>query len=306
MHSQAHGEVPNQIIEVDAKIVESFLGRIEDPENAQNTELNIINDPAFRVVMVIGLEIISFNKFDTAEFILPLQKHIKSITGILDLFSGSIVKQNEDYFLVSFKSVTKALKCALDLQSSFADLNKGTDKDSINIKIGLSAGVPVSGKGSLFEDTIKSAERMCHNVNSQIVLSAEVKELYKSENLNAFIKNESVYTISPADEKFLYLLIDYTEQNYREARLNVEDFNRHLGYSKSQLYRKMISVTGKSPNTFLKEYRLNEALKLLNGRAGNISEIAFATGFGSLSYFSRCFQSRYGILPSDYLRTRKS
>lgn len=306
MHNQAHGEVPNQIIEVDAKIVESFLGRIEDPENAQNTELNIINDPAFRVVMVIGLEIISLNKFATAEFISPLQEHIKSINGTLDLFRGRVVKQNEDYFLVSFESVTNALKCALDLQSALAKLNKGAGKNGISIKIGLSAGVPVTGKESLFEDTIKSAERMCYNVNSQIVLSAEVKELYKSENLNAFIKNESMYTISTADEKFLNLLIDYTEQNYIETRLTVEDFNRQLGYSKSQLYRKMISVTGKSPNTFLKEYRLSKALKLLNNRTGNISEIAFETGFNSLSYFSKCFQVRYGLLPSDYINARKS
>ena len=62
MHSQAHGEVPNMIIEVDSNIVESFLGRIEDPEKSQNTDLNIINDPAFRTIMVIGLEIFSLKK----------------------------------------------------------------------------------------------------------------------------------------------------------------------------------------------------------------------------------------------------
>ncbi len=306
MHSLAHGEIPNQIIEVDAKIVESFLGRIEDPVNALKAELNIINDPAFRVVMVIGLEIISLNRYDTAEFISPLQKHIKSITGILDLFRGSVVKQNETYFLVSFESVTNAVQCARDLQSELGELIKAADKDSLNFKIGLSAGVPVTGKSSLFEDTIKSAKRMCYIVNSQIILSAEVKNLYKSENLNSFITCQSIFTISPADEKFLSLLIDYTEQNFRNAKLMVEDFNKHLGYSKTQLYRKMISITGKSPNIFLKEYRLNEALKLLNNRAGNISEIAFETGFSSLSYFSKCFQSRYGLFPSDYLRTRKS
>ena len=42
MHNQAHGQVPHEIIEVEPSIVESFLGRIEDPEKAKNTELNII------------------------------------------------------------------------------------------------------------------------------------------------------------------------------------------------------------------------------------------------------------------------
>ena len=58
----AHGEIPHQIIEVDANLVESFLGRIEDPKKSQNTDLNIINDPAFRTIMVIELKMISLIK----------------------------------------------------------------------------------------------------------------------------------------------------------------------------------------------------------------------------------------------------
>jgi AraC-like DNA-binding protein len=86
---------------------------------------------------------------------------------------------------------------------------------------------------------------------------------------------------------------------WSDTNLKVDDFNKPLGYSKSQLYRKMTTLTGQSPNTFIKEYRLKEALKLLNKKAGNISEIAFETGFSSPSYFSRCFQKRYGHFPSE-------
>jgi AraC-like DNA-binding protein len=81
----------------------------------------------------------------------------------------------------------------------------------------------------------------------------------------------------------------------------VDDFSKPMGCSKSQLYRKMILLTGKSPNAVIKEYRLTEALKLLNKNSGNISEIAFETGFSSPSYFSKCFQKRYGYPPSDYV-----
>src|SRR5450432_3372320 len=56
MHNRAHGQVPHSVIEVDASIVESFLGRIEDPEKTKDTALNIINDPAFRTIMVITLK----------------------------------------------------------------------------------------------------------------------------------------------------------------------------------------------------------------------------------------------------------
>lgn len=304
MHRQAHGEVPNKIIEVDSNIVESFLGRIEDPEKLQNTDLNIINDPAFRTIMVIGLEIFSLKKHDATQLNSPLQKYNKSIVKILNHFNGSIVKQNEDYFLVSFESVSKAVLCALEIQSKIKKLTDKIYTSNINLKIGLSAGAPVTEKDALFEDTIKLAKRMCSNAKAEIMVSSEVKDLYKSENLNVFIDCELVLALTPSDEKFLNLLMDYTDRTWRNTELKVDDFSKQLGFSKSQLYRKMILVTGKSPNTFLKEYRLNEALKLLNKQTGNISEIAFETGFSSLSYFSKCFQNRYGRSPSEYLRTK--
>src|SRR5258705_4606082 len=68
MHNKAHGHVPNSIIEVEASIVESFLGRIEDPKKAKNTVLNIINDPAFRTIMVISLKRLSLKQNGAPRF----------------------------------------------------------------------------------------------------------------------------------------------------------------------------------------------------------------------------------------------
>ncbi|WP_289053971.1 helix-turn-helix domain-containing protein [Carboxylicivirga marina] len=73
-----------------------------------------------------------------------------------------------------------------------------------------------------------------------------------------------------------------------------------MGVSKSQLYRKLIALTALSPNDFVKEFRLNEAMSLLNKQEHSISDIAYETGFSSPSYFSKCFKKRYGILPSLY------
>jgi len=210
---------------------------------------------------------------------------------ILDTFEGKPVRQTDYRYLVSFRSVSKAVHAAFDLQLRFKGL----------LKIGLSAGVPVTGKELFFEDTIKLAERMCEIVKGEIILSAEVKDLYKCENANTFREGETVITLTPADERFLALLMDYVDSAWSDTNLKVDDFSKPVGCSKSQLYRKMMLLTGQSPNTFIKEYRLKEALKLLNRTAGNISEIAFETGFSSPSYFSKCFQKRYGHLPSAYL-----
>ncbi|MDP1621324.1 MAG: DUF4242 domain-containing protein [Bacteroidales bacterium] len=304
MHNQAHGEVPHVIIEVDASIVESFLGRIEDPISAQNAGLNIINDPAFRTIMAVRLETISLTKNNPAEMRTAFLNSIMSVVDISDHFQGRIGKQNEESFLVSFDSVSNALSCALEIQAKLKGLSGKIDNLHNKIRIGLSAGVPVAEKKAFFEDTIKLAERMCYIANTGIVVSTEVRDLYKSENSNVFINNPSVLALTPQDEKFLTLLMDFTEKAWRNTDLKVDDFSIPLGCSKSQLYRKMVTLTGKSPNTFIKEFRLNNALRLLNKNADNISEIAFDTGFNSPSYFSKCFHKRFGLLPSEYLGSR--
>ena len=62
----------------------------------------------------------------------------------------------------------------------------------------------------------------------------------------------------------------------------------------------MMTLVGKSPNIFLREYRLSKALELLEKQQNNISEIAYLTGFSSPAYFSKCFQKKYKILPSNF------
>ena len=97
--------------------------------------------------------------------------------------------------------------------------------------------------------------------------------------------------------------MDFTEKEWTNAAFNSNDFSKNMGFSKSQLYRKMIALTGKSPNNFIKDYRLEKAMQLLDKKANNISEIAFGTGFNSPAYFSKCFMDNFGILPSKYIQS---
>jgi len=302
MHDKAHGQVPHSIIEVESSIVESFLGRIQDPEKARDTGLNIINDPAFRTIMVISLSRTTLRK-DSQPFKNSFEKFDQDIRKTLQSHEGNLVRQTNDYYLVSFKSVTNAVHAALDIQRMNREFMKNEKKDKVNIKIGLSAGVPVTEKQLIFEDSIKLAERIAALIKGEIVVSAEVKELYKSENGNTFIKGKGITSLMEPDEKFITLLMDYTDKVWSDANLKVDHFCKPLGRSKSQLYRKMILLTGQSPNTFIKDYRLKEALKSIQKRVGNISEIAFITGFSSPSYFTKCFKKKFGLIPVDYLNS---
>src|SRR5690606_23374886 len=109
MHDHAHGEVPNRIIEVDNAVVESFLGRIEDPKKSQKTELNIINDPAFRTIMVVGVEPFSLKETLDRQVISKMGNWNSTIADTIEIHKGRLVKQNTDHFLVSFDSVTNAV-----------------------------------------------------------------------------------------------------------------------------------------------------------------------------------------------------
>jgi AraC-like DNA-binding protein len=303
MHNRAHGDVPHSIIEVESNIVESFLGRIGDPKKAKDTELNIINDPAFRIITIVSVNRLLPAKKSSAQLKAFLADFNPAIRKILKAQEGNRVKDNDSYYLVSFRSVTRAVKAALEIQILNKELGKKHPKEKISLKIGLSAGVPVTKKQLLFEDTIKLAERMCEVVHGEIIVSAEVKDLYKSENANSFIKSKAISALTQADEKFLNLLMDYFDEAWSDTSLKVDNFSKPLGCSKTQLYRKMISLTGLSPNAFVQEYRLKNALKLLNKNAGNISEIAFESGFSSPSYFSKCFKKKFGLLPVTYLNS---
>ena len=53
MHSRAHGLVPNKVIEVSSSLVDSFLGRIYDPEDATVVDgMKVFKDSGFRTLLV--------------------------------------------------------------------------------------------------------------------------------------------------------------------------------------------------------------------------------------------------------------
>jgi len=289
MHDHAHGEVPHRIIEVEPAIVESFLGRIEDPEKAKNTRLNIINDPAFRIIMAIEPALNFYKHHDKQSLHQQSENYKKQVSETVPEFGGRIVSNRENRFLVSLTSVTKAVECALQLQSEKLPA----------LKIGLSSGVPVSEKKSLFEDTVKLAESMCF-LNAGISISEEVNDLYRSENVQHTSFGDRVFVLSEADQQFLSSLMEFTENTWTVSSLNVEGFERHLALSKSKLYRKITALTGTSPNGFLMRYRLKRIRQLLHKKNSNIAEVAYNGGFNSPSYFAKCFSKVYGLTPSDY------
>jgi len=196
------------------------------------------------------------------------------------------------------------MSCALEIQKSFNNYNNTNPSAKMHVGIGLSAGSPVTKSGDFFEQTVSLAKRLSSiALKEKILISSMVKDLHREDGLNSLGKYDTIKTLSLMDEQFLNQLFNATETIWNETDFDVGRFGSQMDLSRSQLYRKMISLTGYSPNDFIKEFRLKKAVNLIEKQHGNVTEIAFQSGFSNPSYFSKCFQKRFGILPSEYAKT---
>ena len=297
MHSKSHGLVPHKIIEVNSTLVESFLGRIYDPEEVEITSegLKVFKDPSFRVLMVTAIDdtFILESRLGKEKSNELITRHNEIIRKNIARFEGREVEHEGNGFIVSFSSASKAVSCALHIQKEM------TEADAIGFKAGINSGEPIESDNKLFGDTIQFAKNLCLiSKNNQVTITAPVKNLVSKDfqkGINGFVN------LSPQDEIFLKLLFRKLEENWHNAEFDVDDYCRVMAMSRSQLYRKTITLTGLSPNILLKEYRLEAAREMMKKQHYNISQITFNSGFTSPSYFTKCFRKKYGILPMSYV-----
>ena len=93
-------------------------------------------------------------------------------------------------------------------------------------------------------------------------------------------------------------LLDITESRLVDFEFGVDCLSKEIGFSKPQLYRRVTAITGRSPVNFIRDLLMNKALSLIKENKYNISQIALEVGYNNPSYFSKCFQEKFGINPS--------
>ena len=101
------------------------------------------------------------------------------------------------------------------------------------------------------------------------------------------------------DEQFLQKVVKHIQENLSNEYYSVESLAEEIGYSRSQLFRKLKALTGLSPLKMIRLQRLNHAKELLEAKAMTVSEVAYQVGYSNLSYFSQSFKSEFGIQPSE-------
>ena len=100
-----------------------------------------------------------------------------------------------------------------------------------------------------------------------------------------------------AEQEFLKKVKSVIMGQINNELFDVQWLARDMTMSRSQLYRKVKALTGKSIAGYIRFLRLQEGKRLLESTDEPISEIAFQVGFNDLSYFSSSFSEEFGFPP---------
>ncbi|MGL1888135.1 MAG: response regulator [Reichenbachiella sp.] len=151
----------------------------------------------------------------------------------------------------------------------------------------------------------KGADAYLNKPFDMRVLKGKLKQLIDSREIifNKYFKgisdSEEGQNANSSDKAFLESLLNYVNQNISQANLSVELLADELSLSRSQLYRKVKSLTGRTANEFIRNVRLEQAKKIIENGNRNISEVSYMVGFSSPSYFTKCFKEFFNTLPTN-------
>ncbi len=117
---------------------------------------------------------------------------------------------------------------------------------------------------------------------------------------NQLVFNPREITSNSLDIKLLNKVKEVAERHLSNPDLNVSLFAQEVGMSKSILYEKLKSLTGKTINDFISSIRLKKAAELILASELNLSEISMEVGYLDPNYFSKSFKKHFGVVPSKF------
>lgn len=192
-----------------------------------------------------------------------------------------------------FSSALNALDCAVEIQSKL--LASHIEKFRIAL---LPAFMP---KDDSQHDLSFCRANQMQSISSDSVLIVASQLQQTLGNLKRL--STHIRVLSAQEEAFLDLLFRIMTNHLQDDRFNVDGLSKYAGISRPQLYRRVHTLTGRSPNSFMRDLRMERALDLLRQRNKNICEIAFEVGYANPSYFARTFAQKYGCTPSVFMST---
>jgi class 3 adenylate cyclase len=166
VHRASHGFMPYQIIEVDRRMVEGFMGGIiEHPPGEPYV------DTAFRTILFTDMEGSTSltQRLGDARAMAVLRTHDDIVREALERHGGSEVKHTGDGVMAAFPSVARAIQSAVMIQERLEGESDQLETP-LRVRIGLAAGEPVTERDDLFGAAVQLAARLCSRAEPGTVL----------------------------------------------------------------------------------------------------------------------------------------
>jgi class 3 adenylate cyclase len=186
VHRESHGSVPGHVIEVDRRAVERFMGGIVEHQPGE-----AYVETAFRTIFFTDMEGSTSltQRLGDAGAMAVLRTHNRIVGEALDSHGGSEVKHTGDGLMAAFPSVVGAIESAVQIQVQLAEAE---DKSGLRVRIGMSAGEPVTERNDLFGAVVQLAARLCsHARPGSVLVSSAVHDLALGKGF-VFSKPETV------------------------------------------------------------------------------------------------------------------
>ena len=305
-HLESHGNTPCNIQEVEPGLFKLFMGDgLPVDDNHMTLTLNGNADPANRIILAVEIQNERSNSISVDKLNRVSTKVNNLVVETISRFNGRFIDYKMEESLVGvFNSHINAIRCVRSMQNLFLKRSRRhieNSESNIVCRFALYNGQPLTQKGGFFDLAIRQAKRLCMIAKpSQLVVSASLKALLEMEiEASGVIIPTSVKVLNLSDEAFVNELFEITERNLNTGSFNVNNLARLIGASRTQLYRKTTSLTGKSPNGLIKDIRMRKAWNLLRSKEGNISTVALQVGYSNPSYFTKTFHEIFGCTPSE-------
>ena len=163
----------------------------------------------------------------------------------------------------------------------------------------------LSSNKNLIAGLDKGADAYITKPFDEDVLLKQIENILKQrqrirENFSKQFTSESTLEVGSLDSFFLNRVKSVIEKQVSKEDFGIDTLTKELMISRSQLHRKIKSLSGMTTSDFVNMVKVKKAVELIKNENLTFSEVAFRLGFSSQSYFTRCFKKVYNTTPKAY------
>lgn len=154
----------------------------------------------------------------------------------------------------------------------------------------------------------KGADAYIAKPFNEDVLLAQIENLLlqrkrlQASYMQKFIAKQPI-NVGSLDNYFLNKVNEIIEENIQNEALNVDFLASEIGFSRSQLHRKLKQISNHSTSEYIAIVKVKKAASLLVSDNLSISEVAYNSGFRSHSYFNKCFKKIHDKTPNEFRKS---